>query len=1095
MLNCMEPQCIGWHLLPKDQFCSWCGSQLAELEFGFELREGDAWRPLDPALLIRDQRPALRLLLKHAGRAGQIPVAADKFRISVGWMGLALKELQPVLLEPGDEMTIAVDRLKVPGKEDSYQSVRIDFEAGPVKASSELLFVPPPVFTLELASETILLLPDEPAVIDATLRLSQGMVVMRQPPEFGGRWVNLHSNADFPLELDARGRSRLPLQLRVVDDTVAQLRQSALSLAEERLRRGGVLKLPGVVPAAEGRSDIVLPVEVGFLLGPELYVEPFRERSRLDVRRLHPLESSNPIELSISNGLPGTRGRIELLVRHLDIESQGDWLTLEGGQLPVTVSSGESSPLRLRMDGSLVPGREATARLTFVTNDPAGRDYHLRLQLQAPKPYPGWLVVDLGTSNTCAALVDSNQAVTVLELEESSRDDDLTTLPSAVSYLKLADERLYEVGSWALDRASHPAAARSVVTAAKRYLGDADHRFEVVPVDEQNLTERLTAVEVVTDLFAHVIKRARDYLVAQGESQVCIDRLLVCHPSRFSMLQIEQLKEAAVAAQTRVLGDDFTLAAPHTLHEPLGAALHGLNRWQDHAPLHQRAASDECTYHLLVYDFGGGTLDITLTAIHSRRRPLGGGGKGPDLRERVLQQLSSTCEELVGADYEVSEKLREENAFLMQKFSESMLEAFAAGVPASELVEHPAVSERLTLTVENDSKPKELVFTRRQLLEDQGAWRQVFGDLEHPYRYTVTPEVLGATGDRWLGGEDVTDIVEEMLLGELQRVATELFPDSSAEFPISDLGHTPAQGIIGRRNRHLVRDWAERLKVALALNADPEQLRDTFLTVYFWVDGKEEMVSATPLWKVMVLPTLESIEERIRPALENSLRLIDELLERLGLAHPEVVLRVGRASKLPIVDRILRSAFPEALHRAPKRAKRCVVEGAATYPVPGGAGGGLQLSRGGRRPSVRVRWPREQVFSATTSRLGLKIVEGGRAFFHCLIEAGVPMPAEGLEARVEGVVLQSGENFLPVLENAGHRDELILDDGQPNPDICTIRQVSLTLPEGLDEESLEEACVVFYLNCDFTLSLEVRVEGLEPLRFNEIPAESMGRRY
>ena len=46
-----------------------------------------------------------------------------------------------------------------------------------------------------------------------------------------------------------------------------------------------------------------------------------------------------------------------------------------------------------------------------------------------------------------------------------------TNLPSVICYLELARQRLYEVGTWAWERSTHPAAARSVVVAtAMRYL-------------------------------------------------------------------------------------------------------------------------------------------------------------------------------------------------------------------------------------------------------------------------------------------------------------------------------------------------------------------------------------------------------------------------------------------------------------------------------------------------------------------------------------------------------------------------------------------------------------------------------------------------
>ena len=57
-----------------------------------------------------------------------------------------------------------------------------------------------------------------------------------------------------------------------------------------------------------------------------------------------------------------------------------------------------------------------------------------------------------------------------------------------------------------------------------------------------------------------------------------------------------------------------------TLREPLGAALHFLADWRRPGAHATAAGHDNLTYTLLVYDFGGGTMDITLLRIQSQRQ-------------------------------------------------------------------------------------------------------------------------------------------------------------------------------------------------------------------------------------------------------------------------------------------------------------------------------------------------------------------------------------------------------------------------------------------------------------------------------------------
>ena len=1066
-INCVNPGCIGWSLLLEDQFCSWCGTLLAELEFRFEIENEGRWSPLAPALLVRDHRPRLRLRLSHVGRSGRVRVAPDRFQVSASWLGLAIDDVQERYLGPGEEITIAVNRLKVPGNEDSFQRFQVHYQDGPVAKECEILFVPRPDFGLELAGETVLLLPEEPARIEATLRLNQGQVILQKPPQFKGRWVRLiwDEGVRFPLELDARGRSSVGLTLEVEDDTLDQLRQSAVHSVRERLRRGGVLRVGEFLPVLPDCEDVQLPVEVHFLLGPEFVLDPFFQESRLDRVLLQGAEEWDGLELRLGNGLAGSQGRINLVVRSLDLDQP--WASCEGAEFPMTIPSGESESFFLRIHRDRLEPGQHVVRLAFSTNDPNAREVFICLTMAVPEPFPGWLVVDLGTSTTCAALVDHHQKLHLLDLEEDSVDGDNTTLPSAVSYLTLEQGRDFEVGSWALQKASHPSTTRSVIKAAKRFLGARKHHFEVVPVDQPGVTGQLTATDVVGDIFSKLRSLAQSHLVARQRHDVQVQRLLLCHPSRFSLRQLGAFQEAAHRAWPEL---EIT-----TIQEPLGAALDDLQSWVCQAPLHERKDSDQVDYHLLVYDFGGGTLDITLLKVSSEREPLQAGQ-----HRSTRSQLRQLFLETMGLS-----RLQEEQAFLLDSFIESVLEAVRTGVPLNELSTNPLVDEGLTLDVDDEFRTWE----RRQLLTSRAI---AILEKSHPYFYVVEPTVLGATGDRWLGGEDVTTALEQDLKARIREVASDMLPHTdSVEFPLSFEGARSPKELCGQRNRFLLRDWAERLKVALS---DGEPDRVPFPGLFFWVDDEEEFLPPTTLEEHLVLPTLEELEDSVYERLTRSLERIDKLLNLHQLDAPEVVLRVGKASKLPLVERLLRRRFPTAIHRHPDRYKRCVVEGASGHPVPGAAGGGIQLARGRRRPGVRIRWPRPGALNSTTSRLGVKIVDSGEAFFHPLIEAGVPLGTEGLRAELEGLVLSPGLNHLTILENADHRDELLLADGSPNPDVEELEVLSFNLPEGHSPRELEAAGLLFLLSPELVLTVEIWFDN-QPVHKTVIESERLGGSY
>ena len=88
MRSCREPSCIAWPLQSSDQYCSWCGRRLVEVEAGFESKLGDAWVMLDPPVLNRERPPSLRLHVAHCGEAGHLRLKPQDFRVSAPWLEL-----------------------------------------------------------------------------------------------------------------------------------------------------------------------------------------------------------------------------------------------------------------------------------------------------------------------------------------------------------------------------------------------------------------------------------------------------------------------------------------------------------------------------------------------------------------------------------------------------------------------------------------------------------------------------------------------------------------------------------------------------------------------------------------------------------------------------------------------------------------------------------------------------------------------------------------------------------------------------------------------------------------------------------------------
>ena len=981
MRSCREPSCIAWPLQSSDQYCSWCGRRLVEVEAGFESKQGDAWLMLDPPVLNRERPPSLRLRVAHCGEAGHLRLQPQDFRISAPWLELDYSSLGEAPLKPGDAVQFPVRKLKVPGPEDLAHEIRITVGQQEVRASTSLTFVPAPEFHLELSSSEVVLSSDSEPFLEGALVLRRGRICLETPPALDPPWARLEiSGEENELELDAVERPRFAFRFRFASDELAQLRQRSADQVSP-LQRHGKVKFAYLDRGQKGSGgreilNAELPLSLQFILAPELYAEPFGYEQRRDWFAVLGLRYPSSFALTLHNGPPGSAPRQELVVQQLkvrDLDANEEFLVESAEPPPWKVQSDAPRALKIRLPLGLrkaltaAQGASLQRRLQLipVSNDPVQRLLHLRFQAEPAEPFPGYLVVDLGTTATCAALVSETKQVERVVL------DGQLELPSAICYLRWGNEPKWEVGQKALRRRLEPAAQRSVITQAKRRVGDDENPFEVVPLDEPGETVILTATQALSHLYREVLDQALRQRLASGTSEVLVQRMLITHPSRFSLRQIELLKEAAHQALEEhwihwTGQKPENLPLPVTLHEPTGAAFHYLKDWQNLAQLHGRLQGDQLEWYLMVYDLGGGTLDVTLLRLESLQQPIQG---------------------------------------------------------------------------ESDQ-----------------------------FAYQVQPSVVGATGERWFGGQDVTEILYAKVEHRLDGVL--------GDWTWPDPEQGGAQRVAWQRNRNLLMHWCERFKLDLV--AGQTESWSSFPSLTVLENGRERLVTVSHWRQSVELPTLQELEEGVQPLLQRSLKRVQEMLERHQLKSPQVVLRVGKASQLPCVQQALQQAFPESLLLAPELLKGCVVEGACVPPLPG-LPSGVQLSRGQRRPGVRFRWKAQDSYLATTSRLGIQVADSGETWFQEVLPEGTPIPAEGLAQTLEGLYLESGANTLVFLENAGHQDAV-----KDNPDIQVLGKVQFEVPN-LSLAQMEQFGLRFHLSTTGQLSVWLNApewEGFEIARLD-----------
>src|SRR6478609_4431950 len=252
--------------------------------------------------------------------------------------------------------------------------------------------------------------------------------------------------------------------------------------------------------------------------------------------------------------------------------------------------------------------------------------------------------IDLGTTNTVVSVVRDGQASALLD------DAQQVLIPSIVSF--------HPNGSVLVGR---PAKERRIVDAAntvysiKRLIGRSWDSEEVrrarsrFPFEmregpgQASLIVARGETYTLPEISAFVLRRAKS--VAEAALGTSIDRAVITVPANFNDLQ---------RAATKVAGRVAGLEVLRILNEPTAAAL---------AYGYGRGSSER----VAVYDFGGGTFDVTLLDLSNNvfevlatagNTFLGGDDLDLALAERMSEQLLAQHRVDARADLQLFERLR-----------------------------------------------------------------------------------------------------------------------------------------------------------------------------------------------------------------------------------------------------------------------------------------------------------------------------------------------------------------------------------------------------------------------------------------------------
>ncbi|MDX2000739.1 MAG: Hsp70 family protein [Thermoanaerobaculia bacterium] len=446
--------------------------------------------------------------------------------------------------------------------------------------------------------------------------------------------------------LGLRNAGAVPLRLDAIETVGSnELEVGALGPLPLAIAGGGSVSIPVIwntrreeVEADGDDGRIGLFLRFGNY-AESLFVPARARRFRLKVEARPPR-----IDHPRAHGKHELQNRVELLNRgSVDVEIVGfscdqPWLSVAASRdrftLRYTRSAGEA-PVAPRIDAGerfafevvsrprgLSPGRH-TARASVLLAEPAeALVIEVELEVLPLEPYEERIGLDFGTTHSVIAVPDEHG-----DDYELVRDEGEALIPSVLAFVGGPDS--YRIGVAA--RREAEAAPERAVRSIKRILGYQGSR--------ELMGRAFTPEELVARILEKLVERAESWLLERSGRAYDIRHAIVTIPVSFYDSQILAILRACSAA-----GLEIEAQGPDShslLDEPTAATLHYFASLSEFDVSGEFAArlDQQGGLNAVVFDYGGGTLDISVTHVER----LAAGSLG-------LSVLATLGDETIGGD-------------------------------------------------------------------------------------------------------------------------------------------------------------------------------------------------------------------------------------------------------------------------------------------------------------------------------------------------------------------------------------------------------------------------------------------------------------
>ena len=558
MANLVCLKCdVGWKILMHERYCGYCGCEV----FSFSVE----WES-DPLFYIGD-RTDIRELAILVENTGAIPIT-----------------FQPIQVHSRNAFTLSLTDKS--------------FTVQPGKIYTTEVQVDPEKFTMEHQEEIIVCAQDAPPNQDSIKSLEFRTLPLPdftlKPSSVSVEYPKSRKTETIGFNIEFQQN---PFHIEDIDSSEEWINNVDLSNAPETVRleincnqlKDGhnsetlYFKLRGPSKPIEKQIKIhtqILPEP------PKLFVQEENVEISQNRKKNHVIRLEN-------------RGEDPLTVKKIDLADSSDLVQLPDLKFPIIIEGGKERNIEVSVSSDNIQPETHSVKFTIISDCASAPEYHytLNVTVKERKEYPYYLALDFGTTNSCCAYIDDKTyELKLLPLEDSGADgnvmpnlSEIMIMSSSIIYrAEPRDGRDYDVGSKAETDRTDTKDGPYFISSVKRWLGYGWHR--------QFPNEQWQPVEVVSHILKHIINKAEDYLEQQNIPSK-ITRCAVTHPTKFNTKQQDALRQAfeSIGITDLILIDEASAASMGIIFENY-----------DSLPE---------DYRLLVYDFGGGTIDIVLSQV------------------------------------------------------------------------------------------------------------------------------------------------------------------------------------------------------------------------------------------------------------------------------------------------------------------------------------------------------------------------------------------------------------------------------------------------------------------------------------------------